>query len=83
MTIFVPNAAARRLFLHLQGLSAPPNRKLTRPGLLNLIEMLGFVQVDSINTVERAHHMILFARNQTYAKADLARLLERDRALFE
>jgi uncharacterized protein YcaQ len=83
MTILVPNAAARRLFLHLQGLSAPPNRKLTRPGLLNLIEMLGFVQVDSINTVERAHHMILFARNQTYAKVDLARLLERDRALFE
>ncbi|MDH5558730.1 MAG: winged helix DNA-binding domain-containing protein, partial [Alphaproteobacteria bacterium] len=83
MTILVPNAAARRLFLHLQGLSAPPNRKLTRPGLLGLIEGLGFVQVDSINTVERAHHMILFARNQTYAKADLARLLERDRALFE
>jgi uncharacterized protein YcaQ len=27
--------------------------------------------------------MILFARNQTYAKADLARLLERDRGLFE
>ncbi|MBE9553166.1 MAG: YcaQ family DNA glycosylase [Proteobacteria bacterium] len=83
MTLPIPNAQARRLFLHLQGLSSPPTRKLTRPGLLSLIEELGFVQVDSINTVERAHHMILFARNQTYAKADLAGLLERDRGLFE
>ncbi|MBE9553478.1 MAG: YcaQ family DNA glycosylase [Proteobacteria bacterium] len=83
MPLLIPNRQARRLFLHLQGLSAPPNRKLTRPGLLGLIEGLGFVQIDSINTVERAHHMILFARNQTYAKGDLARLLERDRGLFE
>lgn len=83
MTLLIPNRQARRLFLHLQGLCAPPNRKLTRPDLLSLIERLGFVQIDSINTVERAHHMILFARNQTYAKGDLARLLERDRTLFE
>ncbi len=83
MALPIPNRQARQLFLHLQGLSAPPNRKLTRAGLLGLIERLGFVQIDSINTVERAHHMILFARNQTYDKADLARLLERDRGLFE
>jgi uncharacterized protein YcaQ len=83
MTALIPNRQARRLFLHLQGLSAPPNRKLDRHGLRDLIEALGFVQIDSINTVERAHHMILFARNQTYRKDHLARLLERDRALFE
>lgn len=83
MTLSIPNRQARRLFLHLQGLSARPDRKLTRPGLLGLVERLGFVQVDSINTVERAHHMILFARNQTYRKDDLARMLERDRELFE
>jgi len=83
MPILIPNSQARRLFLHLQGLADPPNVKLTRPGLLGLVERLGFVQVDSINTVERAHHMILFARSQTYRRADLERLLERDRALFE
>ena len=83
MALVIPNRQARRLFLHLQGLSAPPAARLTRPGLLALIARLGFVQVDSINTVERAHHMILFARNQTYAPADLARLVEQERALFE
>ncbi len=48
-----------------------------------LIERLGFVQVDSINTVERAHHMILFARNQTYRPRHLERLLGPGGSLFE
>ncbi|NNF79234.1 MAG: winged helix-turn-helix domain-containing protein, partial [Rhizobiales bacterium] len=52
-------------------------------GLLEMIQSLGFVQVDSIQTVERAHHMILFARNQTYRPGHLKQLLEKDGELFE
>jgi uncharacterized protein YcaQ len=48
-----------------------------------MIRRLGFVQVDSVNTVERAHHMILWSRRQSYRPENLARLLERDRTLFE
>jgi hypothetical protein len=81
--VLIPNATARRLFLARQALSRPPRQRLGRDGLLELIEALGFVQVDSISTVARAHHMILFARNQTYRPAQLDRLLERDRSLFE
>jgi uncharacterized protein len=79
----VSAAAARRLTLHLQGLTEPPRRRLTAQGLLELVERLGFVQVDSISVVERAHHMILFARNETYRPALLTRLLEDERQLFE
>ena len=77
MPPLIRNPEAKRLFLARQGLSQPPRRKLTAAGLHDLIEALGFVQVDSINTVARAHHMILFARNQTYRPAQLTRLLER------
>ncbi len=83
MSLTVSNKDARRLFLHLQGLSRPPRQKLTPAALLDLIEQLGFVQVDSISTVERAHHMILFSRNQTYRREHLTRLIERDAELFE
>ncbi len=76
------NAAARRLFLDRHGLGRETG-PTTRAALLGLIERLGFVQVDSINTVERAHHMILFARRPAYRQRQLARLLETDRALFE
>lgn len=51
--------------------------------LLDVIERLGFVQLDSINTLARAHDMILRARRPTYRAPDLRRLYERDRSLFE
>lgn len=56
---------------------------MDKDGLHELITRIGFVQVDSIRTVERAHHMILFSRNQTYRPAHLEALLEKDRRLFE
>ncbi len=76
-------AEARLVFLNRQGLAAAPNRALGKAGLLQLIDDLGFVQVDSIQWVERAHHQILFARNQTYRPEHLKTLLEEDGALFE
>jgi uncharacterized protein YcaQ len=83
MTILVSNRDARRIFLNRQGLASPPNRALTKAGLLDLVTSLGFVQIDSISVVERAHHMILHARNQTYRQEHLTELLEKDGALFE
>ncbi len=83
MAILLPNDQARKIFLERQRLSEPPGRALTKPGLLQLVDDLGFVQVDSIATVERAHHMILFSRNQTYKREHLTSLLEKDGELFE
>ena len=79
----LPNAIARRLFLARHGLAQPVRARLSQAALAQQIEALGFVQVDSISTVERAHHMILHARNHTYRQHQLARLHERDAALFE
>ncbi len=83
MTLRAGNAQARRLFLAHHGLCAAPGGRLTGAELLALIRELGFVQLDSIRTVERAHHMILFTRRSGYRPAQLARLLERERSLFE
>ena len=77
------NRAARRLFLHRHLLGETPAGPGKGEDLLELIRQLGFVQVDSVNTVERAHHMILFARRPAYRPKALQRLLEKDRALFE
>lgn len=77
------NRAARRLFLDRHGLAETPAGPAKGEDLLALIERLGFVQVDSINTVARAHDLILFSRRPAYRPEALKRLLERDRALFE
>ncbi|MEP1207074.1 MAG: crosslink repair DNA glycosylase YcaQ family protein [Rhizobiaceae bacterium] len=83
MSIALTNKQARRLILLLQGLTLPPHKALGQQGLSELILQLGFVQLDSIQWVERAQHMILFARSQAYRPAHLKRLLEKERFLFE
>lgn len=79
----VPAATARRLLLGAQGLLDEPRRKATPEVLYDLIARLGFVQIDSINVVARAHHLTLGTRLQGYRPALLERLLERERTLFE
>ncbi len=77
------NPLARRLFLHKHALAEPPTGPAKGTDLANLITRIGFVQVDSINTVARAHHMILWSRRQSYREPALKSLTETDRALFE
>ncbi len=48
-----------------------------------LIRSLGFVQIDTIRNVTRAHHHILWSRNQNYREKMLWPLLGRDRLIFE
>ncbi|KZL21726.1 hypothetical protein PsAD2_00349 [Pseudovibrio axinellae] len=83
LVLKVDNIAARRLFLQKHALLESPNGASKGEDLLTLIKRIGFVQVDSINTVERAHHMILWSRRQNYRPPNLAQLLEKDRSLFE
>ena len=51
--------------------------------MLKIIRGLGFVQLDSINTVARAHDLILFTRKARYMPTALKTLYEQDRGLFE
>ncbi len=76
---------ARTLILGGHGLLADPKptRKLTPAGLYKAIEQLGFVQVDTISTIQRAHHHILHSRFDDYTPDLLTRLLEKQRKLFE
>lgn len=74
---------SRALFLAGQGLARTRRRRPTRKALLAEIEALGFVQVDAIHVIERAHHLILGARFQGYRPHHLKRLLEQDRSVFE
>jgi len=83
MPDLIPNRHARRLFLQRHALSEAPVGPASGQALHDLIERIGFVQVDSINTVARAHDMILWSRRQSYRPPALKRLLERDRTLWE
>ena len=83
MPYILTNTTARRVFLDRHALIEPPTGPASGSALTTLIDRIGFVQVDSINTVERAHHMILWSRRQSYRPDNLRPLLERDRLLWE
>lgn len=79
----IANGTARRIFLERHGLAEPPVGPARGADLLALIRRLGFVQVDSVNTVERAHHMILWSRRRSHRPKALRLLHQRDRQVFE
>ncbi len=83
MPVPVPNGAARRFLIDRAGLAGAPAKAADRDGLYATVERLGFVQLDSINAVERAHHHILHSRSRGYRAGHLTRLVEKDRLLFE
>jgi len=76
----ISNRDARRLWLHAQGLAETPTGSLDLDGL---IQKLGFVQLDTIQVVSRAHHHILWSRNQNYRERMLNKHLADHRLVFE
>lgn len=81
MTVLqISNREARWLWLEAQGLSETPTGPLD---LLAIIKKLGFVQLDTIQNVVRAHHHILWSRNQNYREPMLGNLYTEQRSVFE
>jgi uncharacterized protein YcaQ len=74
--------AARRDFLARHLLAGDPHVSCTPARTLALVRALGFVQLDTITAVERAHHHILWARNHSYQPRFLDTLQQRG-DLFE
>ncbi|UCD17592.1 MAG: YcaQ family DNA glycosylase [Candidatus Zixiibacteriota bacterium] len=74
---------ARRMALRAQllnGRSRLPNGK---EGIAQAIEMLGYIQIDTINVIQRAHHHTLWTRRPDYNAEMLHELQARDRRIFE
>jgi uncharacterized protein YcaQ len=47
------------------------------------VEHLGYIQIDTINVIERSHHHILWTRIPNYRRADLRQAQSVDRSVFE
>jgi uncharacterized protein YcaQ len=47
------------------------------------IAHLGYVQIDTINVIERCHHHMLFSRIPAYRRADLVAAQSADKSVFE
>lgn len=74
---------ARRIWIHTQKLdSTAPFGKGTQ-ATQAAIEQLGYVQIDTINVIERCHHHILYTRIPQYKRKDLHHAQTIDKSIFE
>jgi uncharacterized protein YcaQ len=75
----ISNREARHMWLSVNGLAQPPAPQDT----IAHIHALGFVQLDTIQVVSRAHHHILWSRDQSYREPVMDDLLGTERKVFE
>jgi uncharacterized protein YcaQ len=72
----------RLLALARQGLASQPRFGAALPGTRCAIEHLGYVQIDTLSVVERAHHHVLWSRVPGYDPRHLNQLIG-ERHIFE
>jgi len=78
----IDNQTARRLFLDRHLLLGARSGTGRGDDLQSVIDHLGFVQVDSVNTLARAHDLILWSRRQQYRAPNLPKHMK-TRGAFE
>lgn len=76
-------AAARRMFMSAQRLDTRTPFGSGAEATKTAIEHLGYVQIDTINVIERCHHHILYSRIPEYRREDLQSAQSVDKTVFE
>jgi uncharacterized protein YcaQ len=83
MTVELTRAEARRIALAAQGLAKARPKKPTKKHLLDVVDTLGGVQVDTVNVMARAHLMTFFSRVGPYDQQILHKLWQPGGGLVE
>jgi uncharacterized protein YcaQ len=76
-------AQARQIWLRAQRLDASAPFGDGPQATAEAVEHLGYVQIDTINVIERSHHHILWTRIPGYRRADLRQAQSVDKSVFE
>lgn len=79
----VSRRAVAALFLQRQQLDRPRTRRLTAKTLESFVGDVCGLQIDSVNVIERAHHLTLWSRFGAYDRAKFDQLTYKKRVLLE
>ena len=82
MAFKISKQRARQIVLHSQLLDQPAQKTGKHP-VLDIIEHLGYVQVDTLSVIQRAHHHTIWNRFPKYQKKYLLELQSKDKKIFE
>ncbi|SFP46511.1 hypothetical protein SAMN05216330_107307 [Bradyrhizobium sp. Ghvi] len=79
----LPTTQARQIWLRAQRLDTRAPFGEGAQAVTEAVAHLGYVQIDTINVIERCHHHILFSRIPSYRRADLRHAQSVDKSVFE
>jgi uncharacterized protein YcaQ len=79
----LPTTQARQIWLRAQRLDTREPFGEGVQAVAEAVAHLGYVQIDTINVIERCHHHILFSRIPSYRRADLRQAQSVDKSVFE
>jgi len=82
-SVSLTKAQARQLWLRAQRLDTAAPFGEGPEATAAAVEHLGYVQIDTINVIERCHHHILWNRIPGYRRADLRQAQSVDKSVFE
>ena len=82
-TINISQNNARNFALQSVLLINRQNNFSGKKGVLNIIDHLGFIQIDPLSVVKRAHHHTLWSRLPDYKTQTIYDLQAKDRSIFE
>ncbi|RDJ21788.1 winged helix DNA-binding domain-containing protein [Bosea caraganae] len=74
---------AKQIWLRAQRLDTPEPFGSGPEATRAAVEHLGYVQIDTINVIERCHHHILYSRIPAYERAHLRQAQSLDKSVFE
>jgi uncharacterized protein len=74
---------ARRIWLSAQRLDSREPFGEGPQAVADAVAHLGYVQIDTINVIERCHHHILWTRIPNYRRTDLRQAQSVDKSIFE
>lgn len=74
---------AKKLWIRAQGLDERTSFGKGLKATQAVIEHLGYVQIDTINVIERCHHHILFTRIPDYRRQHLHQSQSKEKTVFE
>jgi uncharacterized protein YcaQ len=81
--LLIPATQARQIWLRAQRLDTRAPFGEGAQAVTDAVAHLGYVQIDTINVIERCHHHILFSRIPSYRRADLRQAQSVDKSVFE
>ncbi len=83
MSKSISQKTARRIILHAQLLDGRAHIRQGKAGVEQAVGHLGYVQIDTISVIERAHHHTLWTRVPGYRPEHLHQAHARERSVFE